>query len=69
VAKNHNFEQILTFAGVLYRPPYTDEGQIWRAIADPRSSLTCQTSLECVHCVGFLLVVAMSVLYTVSETL
>jgi len=57
VAKNHNFEQILTFAGLPYRPPFTDEGQIWCAITDPRSTLTHQILLKCVHCVGFLLVV------------
>jgi len=53
VAKNHNFGQILTFWGLLYRSPFTNEGQIWRARADPRSTLTCQISSECVHCVGF----------------
>ena len=26
VAKNHNFWQILTFWGLLYRPPFTHEG-------------------------------------------
>ena len=36
VAKNHNFGQILTFWGFLYRPPFTDEGQIRCAIADPQ---------------------------------
>ena len=34
-------------------PPFSDEGQIWCAKADPRSTLTCQISSECVHCVGF----------------
>ena len=38
VAKNHNFGQTLTFLGLLYRPPFTDEGQIWCARADPRST-------------------------------
>jgi len=28
VAKNHNFGQILTFGWLLYRSPFTDEGQI-----------------------------------------
>ena len=42
VAKNHNYWQILTFWGLLYRTPLTDEGQIWCAIADPRYTLTCQ---------------------------
>ena len=27
VAENHNFEQILTFRGLLYRPTFTDEGK------------------------------------------
>jgi len=38
---------------LLCRPPFTDEGQIWCARADPRSTLTRQISSECVHCVGF----------------
>jgi len=42
VAKNHNLGQILTFWGLLYRPPLTDEGQIWCAVADPWHTLTCQ---------------------------
>ena len=33
VAKNHKFGQILTFCGLLYRPPFTNEGQMWCAIA------------------------------------
>ena len=37
VAKKHNSGQILTFSGLLYRPPFTDEDQIWCARADPRS--------------------------------
>jgi len=41
----------LTFRGLLYQPPFTDESQIWRARADPRSSM--QISSECVYCVGF----------------
>ena len=44
VAKNHSFGPILTFLGLLYRPPFTDEGQIWCAIADPRYTCTCQIS-------------------------
>jgi len=35
-----HFWQILTFWGLLYRPPFTDEGQIWCVRADPRSTLT-----------------------------
>ena len=53
VAKNHNFGQILTFRKLLYRPPFTDDGQIWCAAADLRSTLTGQISSECVHCGGF----------------
>jgi len=34
VAKNHNFGQILTFLGHLYRPSFTDDDHIWCAIAD-----------------------------------
>jgi len=49
VAKNHNFGQILTFGGLLYRPPFTDEGQMWCAIADPRYTLTCQISSRSVY--------------------
>ena len=36
IAKNHNFGQILTFGVLLYRSTFTDEGQIWCVIADPR---------------------------------
>jgi len=53
VAKKHNFGQILTFWGLLYRLFFTDEGQIWCARADPWSTLSRQISSECVHCVGF----------------
>ena len=52
VAKNHNFRQILTLKGLLYRRPFTDEGQIWCAIADPRSTLTCQISSRPVYSVA-----------------
>jgi len=51
VAINHNFGQILTFWGLLYRPPFTDEGQIWCAISDPRYTLTCQISSRSVYSV------------------
>ena len=30
--------------GLVYRPPFTDEGQIWCAIADPWSTFTCEIS-------------------------
>ena len=42
VAKNHNFGQILTFMGLLYRPPFTYEGQILCAIADTQRTFACQ---------------------------
>ena len=32
----------LTFGGLLYRPPITDESQIWCATADPQQTFTCQ---------------------------
>ena len=51
VAKNYNFGQILTFLGLLYRRPFTDEGQIWCAI-DLRSPLTCQISSRSVYSVA-----------------
>jgi len=44
VAKNHNFGKILTFGVLLYRPPFTDESQMWHARADPWSMLKCQIS-------------------------
>jgi len=52
VAKNHNFGHILTFLRVLYQPPFTDESQIWCAIADPRCTLTCQISSRSVYSVA-----------------
>ena len=51
VAKNHNFGQFLIFGGLLYRLPYVDEGQIWCARADPRSTLTRQISSRSVSSV------------------
>jgi len=51
VAKNHNFGQILTFFWLLYRPPFTDEGQIWFGIADPRYTITCKISSRSVYSV------------------
>ena len=38
--------------GLLYRPPFTDEGQIWYAIAETRCTLTCQTSSRSVYSVA-----------------
>jgi len=40
-----NFE----FWGLLYRPPFTDDGQMWCAIADPWYTLTCQISSRSVY--------------------
>ena len=53
MAKNHNFGQILTFGGLLYRTPFTDEGQILCAGGDPRYTLTYEISCECVLYVYF----------------
>jgi len=52
VAENHIFGQILTFVGLLYRSPFTDEGQIWCAIVDPRYALTCHISSRSVYSVA-----------------
>ena len=49
--KLYNFGQILTFSGLLYRRPFTEEGQIWCAIADIWSTLTCQISSRSVYSV------------------
>jgi len=54
-AKNHNFGQILTFfwgGGLQYQPPFTDKGQIWCAIGNPRYTLTCQISSRSVYSVA-----------------
>ena len=51
VAKNHNFGKILTFWGLLYRPPFTDEDQIWCGIADPGHTLMCQILSRSVYSV------------------
>ena len=39
--------------GLLYRPPITDEDQIWCVKADRSSTLTGRILSECVHCVVF----------------
>ena len=50
VAQNHNFGQILTFLGAPVPTPfYTDEGQIWCPIADPRYTFTCEISSRSVY--------------------
>jgi len=41
----------LTKWGLLYRPSFTDEGQIWCATADLRSTLTCQISYRSIYSV------------------
>jgi len=66
VAKNHNFRQILTF-GILGAPvthsvwpslvkggrsPFTDEGQIECATADPQCTFTCQIWSRSVYSVA-----------------
>jgi len=51
VAKKHNFGQIVTFWALLYRPPFTDEGQIWCPIADPQYTFTCEISSRSVYSV------------------
>jgi len=40
------------FWGLLYRPPFTDQGQIWCAIADPQYTLTCQISSQSIYSVA-----------------
>jgi len=52
VAKNHNVGQILSFWRLLYRPHFSGEGQISYAIADPRYTLTCQSSSRSVYSVA-----------------
>jgi len=52
VAKNHNnFGQILTFWELLYRLPFTDEGQIWFAIAVPQCTFAYEISSRSVYSV------------------
>ena len=46
VIKNPNFGQIVTFWGLLYRPPFTDEGQMRCAIADPRYTTHAKFRLD-----------------------
>ena len=50
VAKKQ-FWTIFDIWGLLYRPPFTDEGQIWCAIADPRCTFTCEISSRSVYSV------------------
>ena len=56
MAKNHNFSRILTFWGSCTEPllPMRVKFGVREAPrADPRYTLTGQTSSECLHCVGF----------------
>jgi len=49
VAKNNTIVgKFLHFWALLYRPAFTDDGQIWCVEADTRSILTRQISSECV---------------------
>ena len=48
----NNFGQILTFWGLLYRPSFTDESQIWYAIADSQYRIMYQISSRSVYCVA-----------------
>ena len=38
--------------GLLYRPPFTDDGQIWCAIADPWYTLTCRILSRSIYSVA-----------------
>ena len=49
--KNHNFGQFMTFLGAPVWTPFTDEGQIWCAIADPRYTFTCEISSRSLYSV------------------
>jgi len=49
VAKTTIFGKFWHFGGLLYGPPFTDEGQIWCAIADPRSTFTWEISCRLVY--------------------
>jgi len=51
VTKNHHFGQFDLWE-LLYRPPFTNEGHIWCAIAHPRYTLTCQNSSGSVYSVA-----------------
>ena len=42
----------MIFWGLLYQPPFADEGQIWRARADLRCAFTCLISSRSVYSVA-----------------
>ena len=46
------FGKFRHFWGLMYRPPFTDEGQIWCAIADPWYTFTCKISSPSVYSCG-----------------
>jgi len=50
--KKHNFGEIWHFLGAPVPTPFTDECQIWCAVADPRHTLTCQISSRSVYSVA-----------------
>ena len=52
MAENHNFGQILTFGGLLYRPLITDESQIRSVTADPQHTFTCQNLSRSVYSIA-----------------
>ena len=49
--QKHNFGKILTY-GAPVPTPFTDEGQMWCAIADPQYTLTCQISSRSIYSVA-----------------
>jgi len=49
--QNDNFGQILTFLGAPVPTAFTDEGQIWCPIADPRCMFTYEISSRLVYSV------------------
>ena len=49
VAKTHNFEQTLTILGGSCIDPLLPMSQIWCAVTDPRSTLTCDISSRSVY--------------------
>ena len=51
-AKNRKFDQFCKYWGASVPIPLTDQGQIWHARVDPRSTLTCQISSESVYSVA-----------------
>ena len=50
--KNTIMGKFWLFWGLLYRPPITDESQIWYATADPQQTLTCQNLSRSVYSIA-----------------